>query len=376
MCRRLISSEKVPAELWNDWRWHIRNRITTLDELRGVVAPDENEIERLRRVVARFPLSITPYYASLIDFDDRQCPIRRQVVPSVAEIEDPDGVEDPLGEIEQSPVQNVIQIYPDRVALTVVTQCPVFCRFCFRKRLFSTTRGGAVRGLEKSIEYIRGTPQIKDVLVTGGDPLIASDSFLDRLLRSLRSIPHVEIIRIGTRAPVVLPQRITPRLCAILSRYHPLWVNTHFNHPKELTPEAREACDRLLRAGIPLGNQSVLLKGVNDDPETMRELVRGLVRMRVRPYYLFQCHLVRGTRHFRTTIEQGLRITGALRGHVSGVANPLFVVDTPDGKVPLLPRRGLKRREGDYVVLETFKGTEWREYNPTADGQRKGREDH
>ncbi len=365
MRRRLTSFDKVPALLWDDWRWQLRNRITTLDELWRVVPPDESETERLRHVVAQFPLSITPYYASLIDFDDRQCPIRRQVVPSIEEIGDSDGVEDPLGEVEQSPVQNVIQIYPDRVALTAVKQCPVFCRFCFRKRLFSTAREGAGCGLEKSIEYIRGTPQIKDVLVTGGDPLIASDSFLERLLKSLRSIPHVEIIRIGTRAPVVLPQRITPGLCAILSRYHPLWVNTHFNHPKEITPEAQEACDKLSRAGIPLGNQSVLLKGVNDDPDTMRELVRGLVRMRVRPYYLFQCHLVRGTRHFRTTIEQGLRISGALRGHVSGIANPLFVVDTPDGKVPVLPRRGLKRREGDFVVLETFRGTEWREYNPT-----------
>jgi lysine 2,3-aminomutase len=325
----------------------------------------ESQRVQLEEVTRLYPMSLTPYYASLIDPDNAHCPILRQVVPSPEELDDADGLADPLCEASQSPVENIIRIYPDRVAFTVFNQCPVRCRFCFRKRLFAPAHGRSdVSAVEEGLRYIAAEPEIRDVLLTGGDPLMASDQWLESLLARVRSIPHVEIIRIGTRTPVVLPQRITPRLCRILARFHPIWVNTHFNHPRELTPEAAEACDRLTRVGIPVGNQSVLLKGVNDDASTMERLVRGLVHMRVRPYYLFQCHLVSGTRHFRTSVETGLEITKALRGHVSGIANPLFVVDTPRGKVPLLPRTGWAGRDGDDVVLETFRGAMWRERNP------------
>ena len=350
---------------WSDWRWHLRNRITSVDGLRRVLALSDDEAGRIERAARRFPMAITPYYASLIDGDAPDCAIRRQAVPDGAELDDPRGMLDPLQEVAQSPARNIVRIYPDRVAFTVFDTCPVRCRFCFRKRLFAAEGlPSASRGLDEGIDYIARTPEIRDVLVTGGDPLMATDAWLERLLGRIRAIPHVEIIRIGTRAPVALPQRITPELCDVLERFHPLWISTHFNHPKELTPEATQACDRLTRAGIPLSNQSVLLRGINDDLDVMRRLVHGLVKMRVRPYYLFQCHLVEGTGHFRTAIETGVEIAEGLRGHTSGLANPLLIVDTPRGKVPILPRRGLVGREGDDVVLETFDGGTWREWNP------------
>jgi lysine 2,3-aminomutase len=272
---------------------------------------------------------------------------------------------DPLDEVGQSPVPGVIRIYPDRVAFTVFDVCPVFCRFCFRKRLFDPAADPPPSDyIDAGIDYIARTPEIRDVLITGGDPLMATDTWLAHILSRIRAIPHVEIIRFGTRMPVALPQRITPELCALIEQYHPIWINTHFNHPNEITPEAALACDRLTKAGVQLGNQSVLLRGVNDDVETMRALVHGLLRIRVRPYYLFQCHLIEGTNHLRTTIERGVEIAEALRGYTSGLANPLYVVDTPRGKVPILPKRGLIRRDGDDVVLETFEGCEWREWNP------------
>jgi len=350
---------------WNDWRWHLKNRISSVEQLRKLIRLTDAEAEEMEKVARHFPLAISPYYASLMDPEDPTCPIRRQVVPSGEELRDPFGVPDPMAELSQSPVRNVIRIYPDRVAFAVFDVCPVFCRFCFRKRLFDPGTDPPPPGfLDEGIGYIADTPEVRDVLITGGDPLMATDAWLERLLSRIRAIPHVEIIRLGTRMPVALPQRITPDLCRMLERFHPLWINTHFNHPKELTPEAAQACDRLTRAGIPLGNQTVLLKGINDDPGVMRQLVHGLLKMRVRPYYLFQCHLVEGTRHFRTSIEKGIEITRLLRGHTSGMANPLFIVDTPRGKVPILPRAGLVGREGDEVVLETYEGLVWREWNP------------
>ncbi len=358
------------APEWSDWRWHLRNRIDSVEKLRAVVDITDAEAEAARRVVDHFPMAITPYYASLIDPNDRACPIRRQVAPAAEELVDPQGVADPIAEEQQSPVPGVIRIYPDRVAFTVFDVCPVFCRFCFRKRLFDPASDPPPGDfIDAGIDWIRQTPEIRDVLITGGDPLMATDSWLDDLLGRIRAIPHVEIIRFGTRMPVALPQRITPELCEIIARHHPVWINTHFNHPKELTPEAEAACDLLTRTGAPVGNQSVLLRDVNDDAETMRELVTGLLRMRVRPYYLFQCHLVEGTAHFRTDIERGVEISDALRGHTSGLANPLYVVDTPRGKVPILPRAGLVERDGDDVVLETFESRIWRESNPPAQGR-------
>jgi len=354
---------------WNDWRWHLRNRISTVVQLRNIIRLSDEQAREIERVVERFPIAISPYYASIMDPEDPNCPIRRQVVPSGGELHDPFGIPDPLEELAHSPVPGVIRLYPDRVAFTVLDVCPVFCRFCFRKRLFDPNIEVRSRDLiDRGITYIAETPEIRDVLITGGDPLMGTDRWLERLLSRIRAIKHVEIIRLGTRMPVALPQRITPELCRMLERYHPVWINTHFNHPKELTPEAELACDRLTRAGIPLGNQTVLLKGVNDDHEVMKKLVHGLLKMRVRPYYLFHCHRVEGTQHFRTSIEAGIEITKALRGHTSGLANPLFVVDTPQGKVPILPRAGYIGRDGDEVVLETYAGLEWREHNPGDGG--------
>jgi lysine 2,3-aminomutase len=350
---------------WTDWRWHLKNRISTPEQLSRLIPLSDDEADAVRRVTDRFPMTITPYYASLIDPDDPNCPIRRQVVPIADELHDPVGVTDPIEETTQSPVPGVIRIYPDRVAFTVFDVCPVFCRFCFRKRLFDPSSEPPPSDyIDAGIKWISEHEEIRDVLITGGDPLMATDMWLERLLSRIRAIPHVEIIRFGTRMPVALPQRITPELCEILERFHPLWINTHFNHPRELTPEAAKACDMLTRAGIPVGNQSVLLRGVNDDEATMQRLTRGLLKMRVRPYYLFQCHLVAGTSHFRTPIERGVEIAQSLRGHTSGLGNPLFIVDTPHGKVPILPKRGLLKRDGDDVLLETYTGDVWRELNP------------
>ena len=353
------------SESWSDWRWHLLNRITTVGRLAEILPLTDEERAGIERAAERFPFAVTPYYADLIDPDDPACPIRRQVIPSADELADPAGMPDPLNEDEQSPVPGVVRIYPDRVALLLSETCSSFCRFCYRKRLFDpATPPLDPERLAGALDWLRRHGEIRDVLVTGGDPLMLDDEVLGRVLAELRAVESVEIIRIGTRMPVVLPQRITPELCSLLERFHPLWLNTHFNHPRELTPEAAAACDRLLRAGIPVGNQSVLLRGVNDDVETMRRLVHGLVKMRVRPYYLFQCHLVEGTGHFRTDVEDGVRITAGLRGHTSGLANPLFIVDTPHGKVPLLPWDGWIGREGDDAVLQTYEGKTWREFNP------------
>ena len=312
----------------------------------------------------RFRFVITPYYAALMDPDDPECPIRRQVVPRGAELDDPAGLADPLDEVAHSPVKNVIRVYPDRIAFCVNNECALYCRFCLRKRMVGDEDWTMKkRELETALDWIRATPEIRDVLLTGGDPLVFSDDRLDWLLGELRAIPHVEIIRLGTRLPVTLPFRVTDTLCAVLERHHPVWLNTHFNHPKELTPEAAEACYKLLRAGVPVGNQTVLLAGINDDVATMKALCEGLVRMRVRPYYCYQAQLLEGTAHFRVPVEDGVEIFKALRGRTSGYAIPLYVLDTPYGKVPLT-HPYLRGREGDDVVVESFEGKLWREPNP------------
>jgi lysine 2,3-aminomutase len=260
----------------------------------------------------------------------------------------------------------VIRVYRDRIAFCVNNECALYCRFCLRKRMVGDEEWSMrKRELEEGLAWIRRTPEIRDVLLTGGDPLVFSDERLDWLLAELRAIPHVEIVRLGTRLPVTLPFRVTDALCRMLETHHPIWVNTHFNHPRELTPEAAAACDRLLRAGIPVGNQSVLLRGINDDRETMKALCEGLVRMRVRPYYCYQAQLLEGTAHFRVPIEQGIALFRSLRGRTSGFAMPLYVLDTPHGKVPLT-HPYVKGREGDFVVVETCDGSLWRELNPLA----------
>jgi lysine 2,3-aminomutase len=258
----------------------------------------------------------------------------------------------------------VIRVYRDRIAFCVNNECALYCRFCLRKRMVGDEDWSMKRReLEAALDWIRATPEIRDVLLTGGDPLVFSDEKLEWLIAGLREIPHVEIVRLGTRLPVTLPFRVTDALCRMLSRYHPIWLNTHFNHPEELTPEAAEACDRLGRAGVPVGNQSVLLRGINDDVETMQRLCEGLVRMRVRPYYCYQAQLLEGTAHFRVPIERGVELFARLRGRTSGFAIPLYVLDTPLGKVPLT-HSYLRGREGDHVVVESYDGRVWRELNP------------
>ncbi len=354
----------ISREDWEDTAWQMQNRIRSLDDLRRYVDPSEDEARAIEDLSRRFRFVITPYYASLMDRHDPACPIRRQVVPSSAEGGDALGLADPLDEVLHSPVKNVIRVYPDRIAFCVNNECALYCRFCLRKRMVGDT-GWTMqrRELETALAWIAETPEIRDVLLTGGDPLVFSDSRLEWLLERLRAIPHVEIVRLGTRLPVTLPYRVTEALCEMLSRYHPIWVNTHFNHPDEITEPAALACDRLLRAGIPVGNQSVLMRGINDSPEVMQRLCEQLVRIRVRPYYCYQAQLLEGTAHFRVPIEQGLALFRGLRGRTSGFAIPQYVLDTPHGKVPL-DYPFWRGREGDDAVMETWDGSTWREPNP------------
>jgi lysine 2,3-aminomutase len=363
-----MSARLRGAAQWRDWTWQLQQRIRTPEALAEWVEPREDERLAIARLADRFHFVITPYYASLMDPRDPACPIRRQVVPQLAELRDPFGVPDPLREVEHSPVKNVIRVYPDRIAFCVNNECALYCRFCLRKRMVGEPEWAMKkRELEIALDWIRRTREIRDVLLTGGDPLVFSDERLEWLLAELRGISHVELIRLGTRLPVTLPFRVTDALCRMLERYHPLWVNTHFNHPRELTPEAAEACDRLSRAGIPVGNQSVLLRGINDDFATLKALGEGLVRMRVRPYYCYQAQLLEGTAHFRVPIERGIELFRQLRGRTSGFAIPLFVLDTPFGKVPLT-HDYVRGRDGDDVLVETWDGRSWREHNPKGGG--------
>lgn len=311
--------------------------------------------EDLGAVAARFPFRVTPSYAGLIRCQDD--PIWKQCIPDPQELVDDKQSADPLSEASLSPVPGLIHRYPDRVVILVSNRCPVYCRFCMRKRhVGAGDEPLNPVDLERALAYIAATPAINDVILSGGDPLMLDDDSLEHLLSRLRAIRHVSIIRIGTRIPVTLPERVTPELCSLLKRFHPLYINTHFNHPAEITPASGRACSMLADAGIPLGNQTVLLRGVNDSAETMRDLMTGLLSQRVRPYYIHQMDLVRGTAHFRTTVTQGLEIIRALRGHVSGLAVPHYVIDLPDGKgkVPILPDS--VERDGDILILRTYQG--------------------
>lgn len=328
----------APAE-WNDWHWQVRNRIRKASQLKSVFPGVDDA--GIAGAVAKFPMAITPYYASLIKAFDNTDPIFRMSVPQIEELIEPACLkDDPLEEDKDMPVPGLIHRYPDRALVIATTMCAMYCRHCTRKRVAGHREGCVSAGRMKQVtKYLAGHPEIHDVIVSGGDPLTMETSVLEQVLAAVRSVETVEIVRIGTRAPVVMPMRITDELAAMLKKYHPLYINTHFNHPSELTPEAAAACARLADAGIPLGNQTVLLRGVNDDPRTMEALCRGLLRMRVRPYYLFQCDLVRGVEHFRTPISRGMEIMEYLRGRLSGLAIPSFVVDTPygGGKIPVSP---------------------------------------
>ncbi|WP_418792512.1 lysine 2,3-aminomutase [Phosphitispora sp. TUW77] len=349
----------VTDKQWNNWQWQIANRITDIEQLKQVVTLTGEEEEGIRNCLKTLRMAITPYYALLMDPDDPECPIRKQAVPVTWELdESPCDLEDPLLEDVDSPVPGLTHRYPDRVLFLITDQCSVYCRHCTRRRLAgSTDRAMPKDVIELSLDYITNNPAIRDVLISGGDALLVHDERLEYLLRRLRQIPHVEIIRFGTRTPVVLPQRITKELCNLLKQFHPVWVNTHFNHPKEITPEAEHACSMLADSGIPLGNQTVLLKGINDCPYIMKKLVHQLVKMRIRPYYLYQCDLSQGLEHLRTSVAKGIEIIEMLRGHTSGLAVPTYVVDAPGGggKIPVSPQYLISMSD-EKVILRNYEG--------------------
>lgn len=359
----------IPDSQWNDWRWQLRQRIRRLDELERMLILSQDERAAIMEGGAMLPMGVTPYYMSLVSPERPDDPLRRTVIPSIHEFHRTAGeADDPLGEDRHSPVPGLVHRYPDRVLLLAVDFCSTYCRYCTRSRLVG--HGQIVPQedrLEKALDYIRQTPTIRDVLLSGGDPLTMSEDRLDWILSRLRAIPHLEIIRIGTKVPAVLPQRVTVQLCQILRRYHPLWMSLHFTHPDECTPETAIACARLADAGIPLGSQTVLLKGVNDNVETMKQLVHKLLMMRVRPYYLYQCDPISGSAHFRTSVEKGLEIIEGLRGHTTGYAVPTFVIDSPGGggKVPLQPQYFLGR-EGNDVILRNYEGNVFRYPDPVT----------
>ena len=346
---------------WNDWRWQLKNRITTvaqLERLMPKLAPEEREGAILAGE-SKLAMAITPYFFNLIDIDDEACPVRRQVIPRIEEtVTAAWETLDPVGEDTHSPVPGLVHRYPDRVLFLVTDRCAAYCRYCTRSRLVSNASGYDFHPeFDRQIAYIAAHPEIRDVLLSGGDPLLFNDEKLEYLLSRLRAIPHIEFLRIGSRIPVFLPQRITPELCAMLRQFHPLFISIHVNHPRELTTEVREALGRLADAGIPLGNQSVLLHKVNDDIETMRALVQKLLMCRVKPYYLDQCDLISGSAHLRSTVTRGLEIMDGLRGHTTGYGVPQYVIDAPGGggKVPINPGYIL-RKTADKVILRNFEG--------------------
>ena len=357
--RRKLFYPEATDEQWNDWKWQVKNRIETFEQLKSFIPLSAEEEEGVKQSLSTLRMAITPYYLTLIDPNDPDCPVRKQAVPtglethrSVADLLDP------LHEDEDSPVPGLTHRYPDRVLFLITDMCSMYCRHCTRRRFAGQTDNESPsERIQKGIDYIARTPQVRDVLLSGGDALMVSDKMLESIIQRLRAIPHVEIIRIGTRTPVVCPQRITDDLVNMLKKYHPVWVNTHFNHPNEITPESTAACERMANAGIPLGNQSVLLRGVNDCVHVMKKLVHGLVKIRVRPYYIYQCDLSMGLEHFRTPVSKGIEIIENLRGHTSGYAVPTFVVDAPGGggKTPVMPTYIISQAPGK-VVLRNFEG--------------------
>jgi lysine 2,3-aminomutase len=364
MAKRVFPSKRapiyagVPDEQWNSWRWQLSHRLNNVQELERVLPLTDGERKALS-APGLFRVDITPYFVSLINPNDPADPVRRQVIPTDAELVPFTGMmEDSLSEDAHSPVPGLVHRYPDRVLMLVTTQCASYCRYCTRSRIVGDPKEQFSRAeFEQQLDYLRRTPQVRDVLLSGGDPLTLAPKLLEELIARLREIEHIEIVRIGSRVPVFLPMRVDAELTAMLQKYHPLWLNIHVNHPNEITSELAEACDRLSKAGIPLGNQSVLLAGVNDCVHIQRQLVQDLVRMRVRPYYLYQCDMVEGAGHFRTPVAKGIEILEGLRGHTSGFSVPMFVVDAPagGGKIPLMPNYALSQSESR-VVLRNFEG--------------------
>ncbi len=385
MAKREFTSKRapvyadVPDEQWNNWRWQLSNRINSVEEFERVIPLTESERKALS-APGLFRVDITPYFISLIDPDDPDDPIRKQVVPTSAELVPFTAMmEDSLAEDRHSPVPGLVHRYPDRVLMLVTTQCASYCRYCTRSRIVGDPSATFSRAeFELQIEYLKRTPQVRDVLLSGGDPLVLAPRILEEILSRLREIPHIEIVRIGSRVPVFLPMRVTAELTDMLQKYHPLWLNIHVNHPNEITLELAEACDRLTRAGIPLGNQAVLLAGVNDNVHIQRQLVHDLVRIRVRPYYLYQCDLVEGAGHFRTPVAKGIEIMEGLRGHTSGYAVHQYIIDAPGGggKIPVSPNYLISMSDHK-VVLRNYEGyiTTYEEpvdYTPAMSARFKG----
>jgi lysine 2,3-aminomutase len=350
---------EVSDEEWNDWKWQVRHRIETLEDLKKYIHLTPEEEEGVRESLKTIRMAITPYYLSLINLEDPHDPIRKQSIPTINELHvSAADIQDPLHEDGDSPVPGLTHRYPDRVLFLITDQCAMYCRHCTRRRFAGQKDASSpIERIDKCIDYIARTPQVRDVLLSGGDALLVPDDRIEYILKKLRDIPHVEIIRFGSRTPVVMPQRITPEFVDMIKKYHPVWLNTHFNHPNEITPESKAACEKLANAGVPLGNQSVLLRGINDCTHVMKKLVHELVKIRVRPYYIYVCDLSMGIGHFRTPVSKGIEIIENLRGHTSGYAVPTFVVDAPGGggKIPVMPNYVVSQAP-HRVVVRNYEG--------------------
>ena len=366
----------VPDEKWNDWRWQLSHRLNSVEEIEKVLPLSESERKALQ-TSGLFRVDVTPYFISLVNPDDPNDPVRKQIIPRSDEMNAFTAMmEDSLAEDRHSPVPGLVHRYPDRVLMLVTTQCASYCRYCTRSRIVGDPgQTFSQQEFDAQIEYLKRTPQVRDVLLSGGDPLVLAPKILEKILTRLREIPHIEIIRIGSRVPVFLPMRVTQELCDMLEKFHPLWINIHINHPNEISQELAEACDRMARAGIPLGNQSVLLAGVNDCVHIQRELVQKMTRIRVRPYYLYQADLVEGAGHFRTPVAKGIEIIEGLRGHTSGYAVPQFIVDAPGGggKIPVMPNYQISASDHK-IILRNYEGyittyeepTEYNSHDPAT----------
>jgi len=349
----------VTKKEWNDWTWQVRNRVTTVEELKEIVNLTPEEEEGVAQSLKVLRMAISPYFAMLMDPNDPHDPVRMQAIPTIKELDfSASDMEDPLFEDIDSPVHGLTHRYPDRVLFLITDMCANYCRHCTRRRLAGQEDHARDKAsIDAAIKYIKEHEEIRDVLLSGGDPLLVSDAFLEDIIKRLKAIDHVEIVRLGSRTPVTLPMRITPELCKMLAKYHPMWLNTHFNHPREITPESKAAVEMLADHGIPVGNQSVLLRGINDCPTIMKKLVQELVKIRCRPYYFYQCDLSRGIEHFRTSVEKGLEIAESLRGHTSGFSIPTFILDAPGGggKIPLAPQYLISMSD-KRVVLRNYEG--------------------
>ncbi|MBL8694039.1 MAG: KamA family radical SAM protein [Planctomycetes bacterium] len=357
--------DNTPPELWNDWRWQLQNRYSSFEDYASWIQLTPSEAKALKGSTGLFRTQVTPYFAELIDPQNPRCAIRRQVIPVASEfIDNAHDMADPLGEDSHSPVPGLVHRYPDRVLMLVTNVCAAYCRYCTRKR-WVANEDADMPQFQQALEYLRKHKEIRDVLFSGGDPLLFPDAKLERYIAAVRAIPHIEFVRIGTRIPAFLPQRVTPELCAMLRKYHPLWMSVHFNVAKELTPEAVSALGRLADAGIPLGCQTVLLKGVNDSVPRMKKLVHELLKARVRPYYLYQCDPVLGTAHLRTSVQAGIEMIEGLRGHTTGYGVPTYVIDGPGGggKVPISPDYVLARTE-EAITIRNYEGKSFKYYEP------------